>query len=115
MTAQRLETQLLSLTPAQKVEAIRILTQGISSNNDGITKTPGVMGADACIAGTRIPVWLLVSYQRQGAKDADILDQYPQLSAANLVTVWLYAEAFPDQIDTAIHEQEQADAILDAS
>ncbi|MEH2235092.1 DUF433 domain-containing protein [Nostoc sp.] len=115
MTAQELETQLLSLTPAQKVEAIRILTQGISSNNRGINKTPGVMGADACIAGRRIPVWLLVSYQRQGAKDADILDQYPQLSAADLVTAWLYAEAFPYEIDTAIDEQEQADAILDAS
>ncbi|MEH1921331.1 hypothetical protein [Nostoc sp.] len=33
------------------------------------------------------------------------------LSAANLVTAWLYAEAFPDEIDTTIHEQEQADAI----
>ncbi|MEH2416498.1 DUF433 domain-containing protein [Nostoc sp.] len=113
--AQELETQLLSLTPAQKVEAIRILTQGINTNNHGITKTPGVMGADACIAGTRIPVWLLATYRRQGAKDADILDQYPQLSAADLVTAWLYAEAFPHEIDTAIHEQEQADAILDAS
>jgi uncharacterized protein (DUF433 family) len=59
--------------------------------------------ADACIAGTRIPVWLLISYQRQGAKDADILEQYPQLSAADLVTAWLYAEAFPDEINTTIH------------
>ncbi len=73
------------------------------------------MGADACIAGTRIPVWLLVTYRRQGAKDADILVQYPQLIAADLVTVWLYAEAFSHEIDTAIHEQEEADAILDAS
>ncbi|MEH2141412.1 MAG: hypothetical protein V7K54_03835 [Nostoc sp.] len=39
----------------------------------------------------------------------------PQLSAAELVTAWLYTEAFPHKIDTAIHEQEQADAILDAS
>jgi uncharacterized protein (DUF433 family) len=115
MTVQELETQLLSLTPAQKVEAIRILTQNLSNNHRGITKTPGVMGTDACIAGTRIPVWLLVSYQRQGAKDADILDEYPQLSAADLVTAWLYAEAFPHEIDTAIREQEEADAILDFS
>ncbi|WP_335204240.1 hypothetical protein [Nostoc sp.] len=39
----------------------------------------------------------------------------PQLSAAELVTAWLYAEAFPHEIDAVIHEQEQADAILDAS
>jgi hypothetical protein len=33
MTAQDLETQLLSLTTAQKFEAICILTQGIISKN----------------------------------------------------------------------------------
>ncbi|WP_099104137.1 DUF433 domain-containing protein, partial [Nostoc sp. 'Peltigera malacea cyanobiont' DB3992] len=99
MTAQELETQLLSLTPAQKVEAICILTQGINTNNHGITKTPGVMGADACIAGTRIPVWLLATYRQQGAKDADILDQYPStLAQPTLVTAWLYAEAFPHEL-----------------
>jgi uncharacterized protein (DUF433 family) len=114
MTAQELETKLLSLTPIEKVEAIRILTKNISTNIRGVTKTDGVMGGDACIAETRIPVWLLVSYRRQGATDANILDEYPQLSAVDLVTAWLYAEAFSDEINTAIQEQEEADVILDS-
>lgn len=115
MTVKELEIQLLSLTPAEKVEAIRILTQSINKNSRGITRTPSVMGGDACIAGTRIPVWLLVSYRRQGASDAYILDAYPQMSAADLVNVWAYASAYADEIETAIREQEAADAILETS
>ncbi|BAZ13185.1 hypothetical protein NIES4071_50240 [Calothrix sp. NIES-4071] len=114
MTVQELETKLLSLTPIEKVEAIRILTKSISTKERGVTKTPGVIGGDACIGGTRIPVWLLESYRRQGATDADILDQYPQLSAIDLVTAWLYAEAFSDEIYYAIQKQEEADVILDS-
>lgn len=113
MNAKKLEAQLLSLTQAEKAEAIRILTQSINKSWRGITKTPGVMGGDACIAGTRIPVWLMVSYQNQGISDAGILESYPHLSAADLVNVWAYAEAYPEEIKTAIREQDEADTILD--
>lgn len=114
MTVQELETKLQSLTPVERFEAIRILTQNISTNIHGIVKTNGVIGGDACIAGTRIPIWLLASYRRQGATDANILNAYPQLSAIELVTAWLYVEAFSDEIDTAIQQQEEADIILDS-
>ncbi len=113
MTVKELETQLLSLTAAEKIEAIRILTQNINQNSRGITKTPGVMGGEACIAGTRIPVWLLVNYRSQGASDAEILEAYPQLNATDLVNVWVYAQAYSDEIQTAIKQQEEADSILD--
>jgi len=113
MTVKELEAQLLSLTAAEKIEAIRILTQNINQNSRIITKNSGVMGGDACIAGTRIPVWLLVNYRSQGASDADILEAYPQLNATDLVNIWVYAQAYPDEIQTAIKQQEEADAILD--
>ncbi|MBF2017652.1 MAG: DUF433 domain-containing protein [Rivularia sp. T60_A2020_040] len=109
MTVKELEAQLLSLTAAEKIEAIRILTQHINQNPRGIIKTPGVMGGDACIAGTRIPVWLLLNYRCQGASDAEILEAYPQLNATDLVNVWVYAQAFTDEIQTAIKQQEEAD------
>jgi uncharacterized protein (DUF433 family) len=32
----------------------------------GIERTPGVCGGDACIAGTRIPVWVLEGFRRLG-------------------------------------------------
>lgn len=74
----------------------------------GIQKTPGVMGTEACIRKTRIPVLLLVSYRRQGATDAHILEGHPDLSTADLVNAFSYAEAYPDEIETAIREQEEA-------
>lgn len=45
MTLQELEAQLLSLTPAEKLEAIQIFSHSLSQNWRGITKTPGICGA----------------------------------------------------------------------
>jgi uncharacterized protein (DUF433 family) len=108
MTLKELESQLLALTPTEKAEAIQILTQTLSNGSLGITKTPGVCGGDACIAKTRIPVWLMVSYRRQGSSDAELLDFYPHLSAADLVNVWAYADAHPTEIEEAIRKNEEA-------
>ena len=44
MTLQQLETQLQTLTLAEKADAIQILTQTLSRRSQGITKTPDVMG-----------------------------------------------------------------------
>ena len=108
MTLQELETQLQALTPAERADAIQILTQTLSTRSQGITKTAGVMGGDACIANTRLPVWLFVSLRQQGATDAELLEAYPHLTAADLVNVWSYADAHLEEIATAIQEQEAA-------
>lgn len=73
-----------------------------------IQKTPGVIGGEACIRKTRIPVWLLISYRREGASDAHILEGHPDLSAADLVNAFSYADAHFDEIETVIREQEEA-------
>ncbi len=91
MTLKELEAKLLSLTPAQKVQAIQILAQSLANTWSGIEKTPGVVGGDARIAGTRIPVWSLINYRRLGASDAQILEDFPTLDANNLVNAWAYA------------------------
>lgn len=108
MTSTELKTKLLSLTLIEKAEAIQTLTQTLSNGSKGITKTPGVMGGDACIANTRLPVWLLVSLRCQGATDAEILQLYPHLTAADLVNVWAYADANLEEIEQALQEQEAA-------
>lgn len=108
MTLQELETQLQSLTPVERANAIQILTQTLSSRAQGISKTSEVMGGDACIANTRLPVWLFVSLRAQGATDAKLLEAYPHLTAADLVSVWAYADAYPEEITAAIQEQEAA-------
>ncbi|MDM9380798.1 DUF433 domain-containing protein [Chlorogloeopsis sp. ULAP01] len=104
MKFEELETQLLTLTPTEKAEAIQILTQTLSSGSHGITKTPGVCGGEACIAKTRIPVWLLVESRHQGISEAQLLDDYPHISAADLVNAWAYADAHPEEIVDAIEK-----------
>jgi len=108
MTVKELTTQLLTLTPTEKAEAIQILTKTLTSDSPGIQKTPGVCGGDACIGKTRIPVWGLVSLRYQGASDARILEGYPQLTAADLVNAWVYAEAYPEEIEAALREEDAA-------
>ena len=108
MTLQELQTQLHALTPTEKADAIQILTQTLSSRSQGIAKVSGVMGGDACIANTRLPVWLFVSLRQQGASDAELLEAYPHLTAADLVNVWAYADAHPEEIAIALQEQDAA-------
>jgi uncharacterized protein (DUF433 family) len=109
MTVKELELKLLALTTAEKAEVIQLLTRSINKNWRGITKTPGVCGGDACIEGTRIPVWVLVGYQRLGVSEIELLKSYPTLYANDLVNAWVYAEANPDEIETAIRENNEED------
>jgi len=89
MTLKQLQPQLLAMTPTEKSQAIQLLAQSLSNTWQGIEKNPKVMSGDACIRQTRIPVWLLFSLQSQGATEAYILEDYPSLSAADLVNAAL--------------------------
>ncbi|MEO1388401.1 MAG: DUF433 domain-containing protein [Cyanobacteria bacterium J06634_6] len=109
MSIQNLEAQLLSLSPVEKLEAIQLLSHSLSPNWRGIAKTPGVCGGEACIEGTRVPVWVLVSYRQLGVKDSDQLYNYPTLSASDLANTWTYAAANPDEIADAIRENDEAE------
>ncbi len=68
----------------------------------GIEKTPGVNGGDACIAGTRIPVWVLEEIRRQGGTDVELLADFPSLSAAQLKQAWAYVTAHSAEIEAAM-------------
>jgi uncharacterized protein (DUF433 family) len=105
MTLKELQPKLLALSFEEKIQAIQLLAASLSNVWIGIEKTPGVMGGDACIRQTRIPVWLLVSLHRQGASEAYLLEDYPTLTASDLVNAWLYVEAHPEEIETAIARQ----------
>jgi len=118
MSPNELQNQLSTLTAVQKALpqgspplaecAVQTLTQNLHEGSRGITKTDGVCGGTACIARTRIPVWLLVESRRQGISEAQLLNDYPHISAADLVNAWAYAEAYPEEIETAIQQNEVA-------
>ena len=107
MTDRELENQLLGLSASEKAEMIQRLTKTISSGARGIAKTPGVCGGEACIAGTRIAVWLLVEARRLSISEAQLLNDYPHITAADLVNAWAYADAHPEEIEAAIHDNNQ--------
>jgi uncharacterized protein (DUF433 family) len=72
----------------------------------GIEKTEGVCGGSARIFGTRIPVWLLVEARDLGAREAQLLMDYPGLQAEDLANAWSYARAHHDEIEAEIRENE---------
>jgi uncharacterized protein (DUF433 family) len=68
-----------------------------------IEKTRGVCGGAARIAGTRIPVWQLIEARDLGASEAQLLADFPRVTAMNLVDAWTYADDHPDEIAADIH------------
>jgi uncharacterized protein (DUF433 family) len=109
MTLQELESQLLSLSDDEKSQVIQLLSRGRVSLGRGIEKIPDVCGGSACISGTRITVWGLVEAQRLGYSEADLLISYPTLSATDLANAWVYASTFPQEIETEIQENSEAE------
>ncbi|WP_013321049.1 DUF433 domain-containing protein [Gloeothece verrucosa] len=109
MTRQEIEAQLLSLSLSDKAEIVQSLTKTLSMGGKGITKTWGVCGGEACIAGTRIAVWLLVEAQQLGITEAQLLQDYPHITAADLVNAWAYADAYPEEIAAAIRANNEID------
>jgi uncharacterized protein (DUF433 family) len=108
MLLQDFQTQLLSLSPTEKAQAIQILVQSLSNTWTGIEKTPGICGGDARIANTRIPIWVIVQARNLGNTEADLLADYPSLNATDLANAWTYATAHSAEIAQAIQENEAA-------
>lgn len=69
-----------------------------------IQKTPGVCGGEARIHNTRIPVWLLVGYRKDGVSDTRILEMYPTLSLGDLAEAWWYYADHHDEVEQTIRE-----------
>ncbi len=82
----------------------------MATTSSWISKGAERCGGDACVRDLRVPVWTLVNYRRLGLSDAEILRSYPDLTAADLDAAWEYAASHPDEIDTAIVENERGEA-----
>lgn len=107
MTIRELEQQLHQLPLAEKTQVLQSLVYDLIGIWPGIEKTPGVLGGDACIVRTRIPVWALEGYRRLGWSEAKILENFPALRAADLVQAWAYIAAHQEEIERALREQEE--------
>lgn len=108
MTIAEIETELIALNRSEKAQIVQRLITDIANAWPGVEKTPGVIGGDACIVRTRIPVWMLENYRRVGWTEAQILDNFPSLRAADLVNAWAYVDAHRPEIEDAIVAHEAA-------
>ena len=71
-----------------------------------ITKTAAVCGGRACIAGTRITVWGLVSHRNLGLDERAILAAVPLLTSDQLAAAFRYADENADEIAHDLAENE---------
>jgi uncharacterized protein (DUF433 family) len=72
-----------------------------------ISKTPGVCGGRACVAGTRITVWGLVQHRQLGLSDEAILAAIPGLDRAQLSKAFHYAGEHPEEIARDLAEDQE--------
>jgi uncharacterized protein (DUF433 family) len=105
---QKLENALAALSPGEKARLLQRLAGQVGGVVPGIDTDPAVCGGEACIARTRIPVWLLAQARRQGASEAALLQAYPTLRAEDLVSAWAYVQLHPAEIDELIAAHEAA-------
>lgn len=87
----------------------------MTDNEPLIQKTPGVIGGDACIRRTRIPVWLIVNARRLGGTDAGLLADYPGLTQADLDACWDYYRGHPIEVEQAIWFNDTAANVPDGT
>lgn len=109
ITLNEAEKAIANLSESDKVRLLRWLEKEVKNNFAGIEKTENVMGGAACIRQTRIPVWMLEQARRQGVSEADLLRNYPQLSANDLANAWDYVNSHQAEIEDAINDNESDD------
>jgi uncharacterized protein (DUF433 family) len=107
-TLQEVEQQVASLSLGERKQLFVHVASQLSGRFPGIESTPGVCGGEPCIAGTRIPVWLLERGRQRGSTEADLLRAYPTLRAQDLVNAWAFVETHPEEIEQQIRENEEA-------
>lgn len=71
-----------------------------------IERVPGVVGGDAVVKGTRVPVWAIVTYWRTYGTLDDVSEAYPRVTREAAEDALAYYQANPAEIDQGIEENE---------
>ena len=104
---QESQQLLARMSRAEKAQLLQWLVQDLGFV-PGIERQTGVIGGEACIVRTRIPVWVLEQARRMGSSDAALLEAYPMLRAEDLTNAWVYARTHSAEMDEAISNNENA-------
>jgi uncharacterized protein (DUF433 family) len=63
-----------------------------------IESRPGVCGGAACIAGRRIPVWMLYEERLAGMTDEEILKEHKMLTRQEVAAAWKYVKQNEEEV-----------------
>jgi uncharacterized protein (DUF433 family) len=73
-----------------------------------ITRTPGVCGGKACIAGTRIRVMdIVIWYEHQRMTPDEIVDQFPTITLSDVHTALAYYYDHIEEIRAEMRREEE--------
>jgi len=101
------EDAISTLSRGEKIQLLERLVKDLAEDFSGIESNPQVCGGAACIVRTRIPVWILENARRQGVTEAELLQDYPTLTAQDLANAWAYVSSHAAEIDEQIRVNEE--------
>jgi len=82
----------------------------LTISTEHITKTPGLCGGRACIAGHRIRVMdIVVMHERSGMSATDIVSEYPGITVADVYAALAYYFDHTDEIEASFEEARKWD------
>lgn len=88
----------------------------ISISTEHITKTPGVCGGKACIAGHRIRVLDIAIYYDMGKSPAEMIEMFPSITEADVhaaITYYLdHREEIQDDLRRGREKEEELRAMF---
>ena len=96
------ENLISEMSRAEKAQLLQWLVKDLGEDFPGIESNPKVAGGAACIVRTRIPVWTLEQARRFGTSEADLLRDYPTLTAQDLANSWAYVRSHREEIKCQI-------------
>ena len=100
------ENEIAKMSRAEKAQVLQWLMRDLSGDFAGIESRPNVNGGAACIVRTRIAVSMLENARRQGVTEAELLQDYPTLTAQDLANAWAYVRSHREEIEREIFENE---------
>jgi len=105
---EQAEELLARLNRAEKAQLIQAAARDLGDAFPGVESRPDVCGGEPCVVRTRIPVWLLEQARRLGKSEAELLQMYPSLRAADLANAWAYVRSHREEIERQITQNEAA-------
>jgi uncharacterized protein (DUF433 family) len=92
----------LHLPKGDQMRLLSLVALEVGEAHPGIDTRPDTCGGSARIIRTRIPVWLLEAFRRNGRSEAELLSDYPTLTAEDLANAWNYARSHREEMDREI-------------